>query len=238
MRLGVSLAHLSDAPPFPAARWAARLEQAGFEGLWTPEVIGRGALVPDPFVLLAAAAAVTERVELGTATVQVPLHHPAELAHRVRSLLSVSGDRLTLGVSPGSTQADFTLLDRDFRSRFTTLHAHVARLRSLLPPPQDGGPEVLLGSWGANVERAARDYDGWVASAVRRTPEQLLEALVGFRAAGGGRAVVMGVRVEDDDDLAPARDVLHRCADAGFDDAVVLIGPHGPDPERVRALHP
>ena len=69
-------------------RWAKRLVDAGFESLWVPQIIGRGYLVPDPFVTLAAAAAATEGVELGTATVQVPLHHPADLAHRVLSLQS------------------------------------------------------------------------------------------------------------------------------------------------------
>jgi hypothetical protein len=40
------------------------------------------------------------------------------------------------------------------------------------------------------------------------------------------------------DDLGPTGELLHRCAEAGFDDAVVLIEPGGPDPERVRALLP
>jgi hypothetical protein len=40
------------------------------------------------------------------------------------------------------------------------------------------------------------------------------------------------------DDIGPAGEVLQRCAEAGFDDAVVLIGPEGPDPARVRALFP
>ena len=105
MRLGATLAHLSPAPPFAVAEWARRLVGEGFESLWTPQVIGRGFLVPDPFVTLAVAATATEGVEVGTATVQVPLHHPADLAHRVLSLMSVCGDRLTLGVSPGSTDA-------------------------------------------------------------------------------------------------------------------------------------
>ena len=69
--------------------------------------------MPDPFVTLAVAATATDAVELGTATVQVPLHHPADLAHRMLSLQLVCGDRLTLGLSPGSTAADFAALDRD-----------------------------------------------------------------------------------------------------------------------------
>ena len=39
-------------------------------------------------------------------------------------------------------------------------------------------------------------------------------------------------------DLGRTGALLHRYAEAGFDDAVVLIEPGGPDPERVRALLP
>ena len=248
MRLGATLAHLSDAPPVDIARWADRLVAAGFESLWTPEVIGRGSLVPDPFVTLAVAATATKEVELGTATVQVPLHHPVELAHRVLSLMSVCGDRLTLGVSPGSTQTDFDAFDRDYAVRFTTFRQSTDRLRVLLAHGRDedvhlapaavaaGGPALLLGSWGANVERAARDFDGWLASGYRRSPDQIIAAHERYRAAGGRRAIVCAIPLNHRSDLGPTGEALHRYAQAGFDDAVVLIGPDGPDPEEVRAL--
>jgi alkanesulfonate monooxygenase SsuD/methylene tetrahydromethanopterin reductase-like flavin-dependent oxidoreductase (luciferase family) len=250
MRLGATLAHLSDTPPYPVARWADRLVTAGFESLWTPYIIGRGSLIPDPFVTLATAAAVTPDVELGTATVQVPLYHPADLAYRVLSLMSVCGGRLTLGVSPGSTETDFATLDRDYTTRFATFHRNTDRLRVLLEqgrdehavltsaPPASGRPALLLGSWGANVERAARDFDGWLASGYRRTPDQIIAAHERYRAAGGQRAIVCAISLDSRDDLEPAGQILRRYARAGFDDAVVLIGSGGPDPEEVRALLP
>jgi alkanesulfonate monooxygenase SsuD/methylene tetrahydromethanopterin reductase-like flavin-dependent oxidoreductase (luciferase family) len=250
VRLGATLAHLSPAPPIALAERARRLVGAGFESLWTPQVVGRGYLVPDPFVVLAVAATATDGVELGTATVQVPLHHPADLAHRVLSLLSVCGDRLSLGVSPGSTATDSAAYDRDHAARFRTFDENLARLRVLLAHGRDervdlapaataaGGPPLLLGSWGAKVERAAREFDGWLASGYRRTPDQILDAHARFRAAGGRRAVVCAVPLAGRDDLGPTGEALHRYADAGLDDAVVLIGPGGPDPEEVRALLP
>ncbi|MFC5995945.1 LLM class flavin-dependent oxidoreductase [Pseudonocardia hispaniensis] len=250
MRLGATLAHLSEAPPFAVAEWARRLVDAGFESLWTPQIIGRGSLVPDPFVTVAVAATATEGVEVGTATVQVPLHHPADLAHRILSLMSVCGDRLTLGISPGSTAADYATVDRDHAARFRTFDQNVARLRVLLAHGRDefadlapaagatGGPPLLLGSWGANVERAAREFDGWLASGYRRTADQIIAAHDRYRAAGGQRAIVCAVRLSGPDDLGPIGEQLHRFAEAGFDDAVVLIEPGGPDPETVRALLP
>jgi len=102
--------------------------------------------------------------------------------------------------------------------------------------PAVGSPPLLLGSWGANVERAARDFDGWLASGYRRTPEQIIAAHERFRAAGGRRAIVCAIPVRNRNDLETAGEVLGRYAQAGFDDAVVLIEPGGPDPEQVRAL--
>ena len=250
MRLGATLAHLSDAPPFAVDQWADRLVTAGFESLWTPNIVGRGSLIPDPFVTLATAAAATPDVELGTATVQVPLYHPADLAHRVLSLMAACGGRLTLGVSPGSTETDFATLDRDYANRFATFHRNTERLRVLLAngrdehavltpaAPAGGRPPLLLGSWGANVERAARDFDGWLASGHRRTPDQIIAAHERYRAAGGGRAIVCAIPLSRRDDLEPGGEALRRYAQAGFDDAVVVMAPGGPEPEEVRALLP
>ncbi len=247
MRLGATLGHLSSALPRPIAPWAKRLVDAGFDSLWVPQIIGRGFMVPDPFVTLAVAATATEGVELGTATIQVPLHHPAELAHRILSLQLVCGDRLTLGVSPGSTDIDFATLNRDYAARFRTFRSDVARLRVLLANGRDEQadlapatvarlPPVLLGSWGANVERAAREFDGWLASAYRRSTDDIIAAHERYRASGGRRAIVCAVRLADRNDLARTGDELARYAQAGFDDAVVVIEPGGPTPEQVRAL--
>ncbi len=250
MRLGATLAHLSPGPPLGLAEWARQLAGAGFESLWVPQVIGRGYLVADPFVTLAVAATATEGVELGTATIQVPLHHPADLAHRVLSLVSVCGDRLSLGVSPGSTDVDYAAFDRDYAARFRTFDENLARLRVLLAHGRDERadvapaevasrrPPLLLGSWGKRVEKAAREFDGWLASGYRSTPDQIIAAHGRYRAAGGRRAMVCAIPLYTTDDLGPTGEMLHRYAEAGFDDAVVLIEPGGPDPEQVRALLP
>ncbi len=251
MRLGATLAHLSPGSlPTPIAEQAKRFVGEGFESLWVPQVIGRGFLVPDPFVTLAVAATATEGVELGTATVQVPLFHPADLAHRILSLRFVCGDRLTLGVSPGSTESDYAAYGQDYAERFRTFDENLARLRVLLARGRDvgadlapaavadGGPPLLLGSWGAKVERAAREFDGWLASAYRRTPDEIVAAHDRFRAAGGRRAIVCTIPVAGADDLGRTGELLRRYADAGFDDAVVLLDPLGPSPAQVRSLLP
>lgn len=86
------------------------------------------------------------------------------------------------------------------------------------------------------MERAAREFDGWLASGYRRSADEIIAAHERYRASGGQRAIVCAVRLAEQKDLGRVGDELARYADAGFDDAVVLIEPGGPTPEDVRAL--
>src|SRR5215470_10974537 len=125
MRLGLSLPRSGEdgqpLKPGTIADAARRIEAAGFDSAWVFDSIGRGFLLPDPLVALTVAAAVTERIELGTGVLQVPLRRPVELAHRALSLHLVSNGRLRLGVGSGSTAADFAAVGVDFASRFRQL---------------------------------------------------------------------------------------------------------------------
>ena len=249
MRLGVLFGFLSpEAGPDDLAEQAKRYAGEGFDSLWMAQAIGRGFMIPDPFVALATAATATKDVELGTAILKLSLYQPTDLAHRILSLMQVCGERLTLGVGAGSTEIDFLAFERDYGQRFKTFNTTLATLRTLLAEGKDetgdltpwktvtGGPPLLLGSWGAGVERAAKNFDGWIASAHYRTPDQVVDVLGRYRAAGGKRAIVSTIQLTADHDLGQAKDILHRFAEAGFDDAVVLLRPGGPSPAEVRAL--
>ena len=249
MRLGALLGPVVDAAQTRALATQARtLADAGYTSLWTAQAIGRGFMMSDPFVTLAVAATVTEEIELGTAVVQAPLYAPADLAHRVLSLMQIAGPRLLLGVGAGSTEQDFAALGRPYGERFRDFTARTRVLRALLRdgragdvdltpwPAVQGGPPVLLGTWGKGVERAARDYDGWIASGAYRQPNEVIEALGRYRGAGGGRAIVSTLQLGARTDLGELRERFARFAEAGFDDAVVMFLPGGPAPAAVRAL--
>jgi alkanesulfonate monooxygenase SsuD/methylene tetrahydromethanopterin reductase-like flavin-dependent oxidoreductase (luciferase family) len=249
MRLGALIGFLPpQSPPTALAEQAKRYAGEGFDSLWMPHTVGGGFIIPDPFVALAVAATATNDIELGTAVLQIPLYHPVDLAHRVFSLMHQCGNRLTFGVGAGSTEADFLACERDYAKRFKTFNSTLARLRTLLSEGKDehanltpwttvaGGPPLLFGSWGAGVERAAKEFAGWIASAHYRTADQVIEGLGRFRAAGGKRAIVSTIQLTADHDIGRTRDLLQRFADAGFDDAVVLFRPGSPSPAEVRAV--
>jgi alkanesulfonate monooxygenase SsuD/methylene tetrahydromethanopterin reductase-like flavin-dependent oxidoreductase (luciferase family) len=249
MRLGALLGPIVDAAQTRALATQARaLVDAGYTSLWTAQAIGRGFMMSDPFVTLAVAATITEEVELGTAVVQVPLYAPADLAHRVFSLMQIAGPRLRLGIGAGSTGQDFVAFGRPYDERFRDFTDRTCVLRAFLRdgragdvdltpwPAVQGGPPVLLGSWGKGVERAAQDYDGWIASGAYRQPNEVIEALGRYRRAGGGRAIVSTLQLGARTDVGELRERLARFAEAGFDDAVVMFLPGGPRPEAVRRL--
>jgi alkanesulfonate monooxygenase SsuD/methylene tetrahydromethanopterin reductase-like flavin-dependent oxidoreductase (luciferase family) len=192
------------------ASYARRVEASGFPGIWVTDSLGRGRPTLDPLVALGALAAVTKRVELGTAVLQVSLRNPVELAHRVQSVQALAGGRLRLGVGSGSTKADFDLLGADFQQRFRNLMSALDVMRrawrgepvnagTLTPwPGTEGGPPVLLGAWRNPrwIAYAAKQCRGWIASGVYSSWQDLETGMRLYREAGGSNAVLANVVVD------------------------------------------
>ncbi|HAK51123.1 MAG TPA: 5,10-methylene tetrahydromethanopterin reductase [Gammaproteobacteria bacterium] len=249
MRMGAILSPLADASnPTSLADQARSYEEIGFSSLWVVQAIGRGFIFTDPLIALSVAATVTERVSLGTAVLQLPLYRPMDLAHRVFSLQQICGERLILGVGAGSTEQDFIAYGVKYEDRFKILNAALADLREIFASggleesnlsPWDtviGGPPIYLGSWGAGVKRAAQEFDGWIASANYRTVDEVTIAAEEYKKAGGGPSVISTIQVSRKTDLGELKENLGRFAEAGFDEAVVMIHASGPSPEKVLAL--
>src|SRR5438132_6320291 len=122
------------------ADFARQVEARGFTGLWVTDSFGRGRATLDPIVLMSVVAAVTQRVEIGTCVLQVPVRHPVELAHRIIGLHAMTGKRLQLGLGSGSTQADFDLVGADYTTRFKTLMSSLDVMRrAWRGEPLEGG---------------------------------------------------------------------------------------------------
>jgi alkanesulfonate monooxygenase SsuD/methylene tetrahydromethanopterin reductase-like flavin-dependent oxidoreductase (luciferase family) len=216
---------------FPEA--AALLEDLGFASIWVVDAVGRGFILPDPLMALSIAASVTQRVELGTGVLQLPIRRTTELAHRILTLHQVASGRLLLGVGPGSTEAEFLAFGGDYEARMARFAEQLPRLRELLRtgrsgdvdltpwPATAGGPSVLYAGWrGPWIERAAGEADGWIASGIHNDDAALADGLTRFRDAGGGRAVVANVLVGSE--IEPTLERLAHIRELGFDDAVVL----------------
>jgi alkanesulfonate monooxygenase SsuD/methylene tetrahydromethanopterin reductase-like flavin-dependent oxidoreductase (luciferase family) len=260
MRLGVTLPHTFQggaAVGRDTLGSTARLvERLGFDSFWCFDAISRGFILPDPLIAASIAAAVTERIAVGTCVLQVPLRRPVELAHRILTAHHLSGGRFLLGVGAGSTKADFDAIGVDFASRMHAMDDALALMRrlwrgeqvgaaNLTPwPSAAGGPPVLIGSWSGKqwIPRAAREFDGWIASGAKTSYATLADGIRRYREAGGKRAIVTNIAVDLDRpteamaDDAPfhlrcdantAATRLKRLVDLGFDDAILV--PRGHD---------
>ncbi len=65
--------------------------------------------VPAPDLMIAAAAQRTSRIRLGSAVINLPYHHPFEVAERMAFLDHLTHGRLIFGVGPGALPTDFIL---------------------------------------------------------------------------------------------------------------------------------
>lgn len=249
MKLGALLGPVMDPQNANALTDQAKeLEREGYDSIWSAQAMGRGFMITDPFVALSAAAAVTNKVEIGTAILQLPHYHAAELAQRVFSLMQLCGDRFTFGVGAGSTEADFGISGADFQTRFKAFNKDLASLRTyfetgtengvdLAPwPTVKGGPPIIYGTWGKGVARAAKEFDGWIASGMHRTVDDLSVAIKDYRAAGGKRAIVTTIQLSQATDIKQTQDLLQQYKDLGFDDAVVMFLPGAPSAAEVRKV--
>ena len=272
MRLGVTMPHSllggASLGRDTIATTATLVEGLGFDHLWCFDAIGRGFILPDPLIAVSIAAAVTERLTVGTCILQVPLRRPVELAHRILTAHLVCGGRLLLGVGAGSTKTDFDAVGVDFATRMEAMDEALVTMRRLWRGEQVGaasltpwdatvgGPPVLIGSWSGKqwITRAATAFDGWIASGAKTSYATLADGIRRFRDAGGRRAIVTNIAVDlaaptqpllDDApfhlgcDAATAAARMTRLADLGFDDAILVPRGHGEAELRaLRALVP
>jgi alkanesulfonate monooxygenase SsuD/methylene tetrahydromethanopterin reductase-like flavin-dependent oxidoreductase (luciferase family) len=86
-------------------RWR-RAEEYGFAHAWTYDHLGWRDLVDGPWFdavpTLAAAAAVTSRIRLGTMVASPNFRHPVHFARELTALDDIAGGRLVLGVGSGA----------------------------------------------------------------------------------------------------------------------------------------
>ncbi|MFJ3932234.1 TIGR03619 family F420-dependent LLM class oxidoreductase [Streptomyces sp. NPDC090029] len=251
-------------------RLARELEQRGFAGLFLPEhthipaarttpYAAGGELPPeytrtlDAFVALAQAAAVTDRLALGTGITLVAQHDPIALAKQIATLDHLSGGRFTLGVGfgwnveeaadHGVTWSERRELVRERMALMRALWApeptaYEGRLASVsaslaYPKPAGGAPRVLVGgAAGPSLFAHITEYaDGWLpigGRGLRTAVPALREAWEGAgRDPKALQVVPYAVRPE------PGK--LAHYADQGIEEVILQLPP-GNELEVLRAL--
>jgi len=173
-------------------------ESVGFDSAWVSEHHGSSdGYLPSVLPMLAAFAASTERILLGTGVVLAPLSDPLRLAEDAAVVDQLSEGRLLLGLGLGWREEEFRMFGVPMRERARRTEETIEILRrawtgrrfsfeggtfrldrvKVSPAPARlGGPPIYLGGYAdAAVRRVGRLADGYVASA---TPERDLHRCV------------------------------------------------------------
>jgi alkanesulfonate monooxygenase SsuD/methylene tetrahydromethanopterin reductase-like flavin-dependent oxidoreductase (luciferase family) len=130
------------------AEQAETAEAMGYQSIWLPEshFLPRGAC-PAPLLVLAAAAARTRSLRLGTTSYLLPIRNPLQVAEEVAMLDRISDGRVILGLGRGFRKALFEAFKvpiRDKRDIFEASVATMIEAWSGRPICRDGEEPVCL----------------------------------------------------------------------------------------------
>jgi alkanesulfonate monooxygenase SsuD/methylene tetrahydromethanopterin reductase-like flavin-dependent oxidoreductase (luciferase family) len=160
--------------------WARRADAGPFSTLGVLDRLAYDSV--DPFCALAAAAAVTERVELATMVAIGPLRNTALLVKQAASVDAVSGGRLTLGLAIGARLDDFEVAGVGHGGRGARLSEQLATLRDGDGLGVRRDLRLLVGGTaGPALARMARYADGYAHNG--GPPRAFDRAAAGARAA-------------------------------------------------------
>jgi len=242
----------------PLARAA---EDAGYDSFVVPDSIGypresdsvypfnpdgsreflEGKPFLEPFSLIPALGAVTERIRFTTFVVKLPIRHPVLVAKQASSVAVLTGDRLVLGVGVSPWPEDYEMTGVPWAARGRRMDECVDVIRGLTsggwfgyegdvftvpemkmtPAPSRPIPILFGGHSEAALRRAARAGDGWMHGGGDPADlPVLLARLAGLRAEYGRADDPFEVHVISFD--AFEADGVRRLEDEGVTD--VLVG--------------
>jgi natural product biosynthesis luciferase-like monooxygenase protein/amino acid adenylation domain-containing protein len=125
-------------------------DRLGFDAVWTPErhFTTVGGTFPNPSVLSAAVAMVTQRVRIRAGSVVSPLHSPVRIAEEWAVVDRLSNGRVELSFASGWVPNDFVLAPDNFQQRHAVMLESVEQVKTLWR----GGTLSLRNGVGAMVD--------------------------------------------------------------------------------------
>ena len=238
---------------------AIEAEARGFESLWLPEHTHiptsrkspwpGGAELPkhyydtyDPFLSLAAAAAVTKKIKLATGICLLVERDPIHTAKEVSTIDRLSGGRFIFGVGGGWNAEEMASHGTAFPTRFKLMRERIEAMKTIWSQPkarfssefvnfdemmqwpkpvQKPHPPIVVGGGFPHAAKRAIAYgDGWIPIGGRSDP---LDVLPQFRQMA--KDVGRDPASLSFDVFGAPRDLetLKRYRDAGVDRAIFML---------------
>jgi alkanesulfonate monooxygenase SsuD/methylene tetrahydromethanopterin reductase-like flavin-dependent oxidoreductase (luciferase family) len=248
----------------PVAEAARAAEAAGLDHVWVPDHLLFHRPVLEALTALTVAAAVTQRIRLGTAILNPTLRPVTLLAKQLATLGTLAPGRLLLGVGLGGEyEPEFRAVGVDRKERGRRLDAALELLPRLvtgepvqadgvLPVDCDGlapalaqmPPLLVGGRSGAAIRRAARVGDAWFPmwmdpEEITAQREELATLAAEHDRPAPGVALVAFINVCDDAAAGREESAQHIKRQYGMPFEVVerwaLIGPAESIAERIDA---
>ena len=189
---------------------------------------------PDPWVTIAAMAAVTTRLRFFTSIFVLPLRSPFAVAKAVGTAQVLSGGRVALGIGVGWMKDEFLLMEQDFHTRGRRTDEMIEVMRTLWrggmvehhgefydfdrlqmsPAPTDAIPLYFGGLSDAALRRVGRVGDGWISDLHRSDEIRDLIGRVRQHRAEAGRGDAPLDVIASVSDVTDA-DGYRRLGDAG-----------------------
>ena len=205
----------------------------------------------EPFSLIPALGAVTERIRFTTFVLKLPIRHPLLVAKQATSTAALTNGRLLLGVGTSPWTSDYRLLEVPWEGRGRRMDEAIEIMRGLsaggwfefhgefydIPAvkitPAVPFPILIGGHGEPALKRAARAGDGWMHGGgdLSQLPA-LLRRLAQLRDEYGRSELPFEVHVISLD--AYTADGVKRLEDTGVTDVIVgFRWPYhtGPDPQ-------
>lgn len=165
--------------------------------------------IMEALMTLSYAAAVTDKIGLGTGVLVLPQRQPALVAKQVSTLDTLSGGRVRLGIGVGWQESEYLALEEDFHNRGARMDEAIKLLRSywgdervdfsgdfyhadamaMEPKPVQGRniPIWIGGAVSQTLRRAGELGDGWMGQFVKddATARNLIQKIRGYAEAAG-----------------------------------------------------
>lgn len=193
-------------------------EESGYDGIGMPDSVfypervsadypytpdgkrmwGAEVPMPDPFIVIAAMSAVTQRLRFSTNVLKLPLRDPLLTAKQVATMAAMSGNRVGIGVGLSWIPQEFTFTRTEMRTRGVRTDEAIEIIKAVCagrgpewveyhgnhydfdrlmisPAPNRPVPVYVGGHTEPGLKRAARIGDGWIS--VNTTTTLLSDAI-------------------------------------------------------------
>lgn len=165
-------------------------DRNGFKAVWTPERHFQtfGGLYPNPAVLSAALAMITERVQIRAGSLVLPLHSPVRVAEDWALVDNLSGGRVGISFATGWHEHDYVIAPANYEDRRELMFRDIEVVRRLwageeVELPGVGGKKTIVKTLPRPIQP---QLPVWVTVASPRTWQRAGEIGANVLTALGG----------------------------------------------------